>query len=166
MGMEPPSWMGPVFGVVTGDGFPAPNETKMRSAGVVMHDAGQLLNSMTMNLARSSEPVLNSFSGGGATAFATSMQSMSSDHSGFLSGVTQSAFGLRDFLYESALQVEHTKYATIGDLTETLYDIFWLIAMAPFSGGLTLNSVSVFQLAGRELADALVKILVRNILTQ
>ncbi|HET6501531.1 MAG TPA: hypothetical protein VFG87_12280 [Amycolatopsis sp.] len=141
MGLNPPEWLGKIFGAVEGTSWPALDEDQINAAAGVVSSAGKLYGQIASALPAAQQSVLNNLDGQPAESFSAFVQ-QSQQYPGLLAQTAQQG---AEQMKVSAAQVLESKVMILLQLAVLAAQIAWLVA-SPF-GGLAIPVLEEMGLA-------------------
>ena len=153
MGMQLPDWVGTMFLVMTGDGWPEADEDELWALARAWVDLGDALTGLEQRIVDPVRAVRRTdWDGPAAHAFAAAGDAPASAGGRQLAGLPQGARDMADFVHDTGVNVQYMKLIVIGELLILGAQIAYLIAMSPWSLGASTAAVPALQSAGRSFA--------------
>ena len=155
MGMQLPAWLGTMFLVMTGDGWPAADEDELWALARAWVDLGDALTGLEQRIVDPVRAVRRTdWDGPAADAFAAAGGAPAGTGGQPLAGLPQGARDMADFVYDTGVNVQYMKLIVVGELLILGAQITYLVSMSPWSFGTSTAAVPALQRAGRSFALA------------
>ena len=162
MGLEVPPWVAEMFHVLTGDGWPAADESEITDLAQLWFTIGADLMRFAPEVTQSARSLADSGAlvGDSRRAITQTVAVVTGDGTLTLEKLAAGFEEMGQYLHEVALQVQYMKIIVIEELILLAGQIAYLIAMMPWTFGASAAGIATLQVFGRAFAMALMRQLV------